>query len=55
MTQRMKKKVRALRATTLLYASKVRREGPKTKKSSDTAFSQSAAKYYPALKKLAAE
>ncbi|MGA7550768.1 MAG: hypothetical protein WBP65_01640 [Candidatus Sulfotelmatobacter sp.] len=55
MTQEKIKKIRALRATTIRYAARVQRQGPKTGKHSETAFSQSAAKYYPALKKLASE
>lgn len=55
MTQKVMKKIKALRATTIRYSSRVKREGPKTGKNSETAFSQSAAKYYPALKKLASE
>jgi hypothetical protein len=55
MTQKVIRKIKALRATTILYSSKVKKEGPKTRNNSETAFSQSAAKYYPALKKLASE
>jgi hypothetical protein len=46
--QKAIRKIKALRATTIRYSSRVKREGH-----SETAFSQSAAKYYPALKKLA--
>lgn len=55
MTQKAIRKIKALRVTTIRYSSRVKREGPKTSKYSETAFSQSAAKYYPALKKLASE
>jgi hypothetical protein len=55
MTQKVIRKIKALRATTIRYSPKLKREGPKTEQHSETAFSQSAAKYYPALKKLASE
>jgi hypothetical protein len=55
MTQKVIRKIKALRATTIRYSSRVKREGPANGKNSETAFSQSAAKYYPALKKLASE
>ncbi len=55
MTQKVIRKFRALQATTIRFAPRFRREGPKAGKNSETAFSKSAAKYYPALKKLASE
>ena len=56
MTQRVKKKIRELQATTIRYSPRVTKQGPTAKgNKSKTAFSHSAAKYYLALKKLASE
>jgi hypothetical protein len=55
MTQKVAKKVKALRATTIRYSSRVQRQGPRAENETETAFSRSAAKYYVALKKLASK
>jgi hypothetical protein len=55
MTRTAIKKMKTLRAATIRYSPRVKREGPSRGKYTQTAFSASAAKYHSALKKLASE
>jgi hypothetical protein len=55
MTRTAMKKMKTLRAATIRFSPKVKREGPIKGKFTETAFSASAAKYHSALKKLASE
>ena len=53
MTQKAIKKLQALRAATVRYTPRVEQELSKIGKASDAAVTESAAKYYVAIKKLA--